>query len=66
MGRLVPLRFLFWGTGENKVTNRNQNSLVPIGEALGGMDGPVKAIHDSRGTTSLGYDIEKEYGYELD
>ena len=45
MGRLVPLRFLFWGTGENKVTNRNQNSLVLIGEAFGGiMDGPVTAI----------------------
>ena len=41
MGQLVPLRFLFWGTGENKVTNRNQNSLVPIGEVFGGLDGSV-------------------------
>ena len=47
MGQLVPLRFLFWGTGENKVTNRNQNSLVPIGEVFGGLDGPVRAIRST-------------------
>ena len=38
---------LVWGTWENKTMQRQRGELVPIGDALADLGGPVKAIRDA-------------------